>query len=570
MALDQLLAMLAQNAGAAGDNYIEAQNNALQQQAFKLKLSQAQQAAQQQQAYQAATAQYLEKPTPDALFRLATQFPEQAKALSDAWKLKDDAVKQADQTFYGSIYAAAKRGRRDLVLTQLKNRRQAEAGSGIDTTELDDVIKDIEAGEEGSDQAVQGYALAHIYAGDPGNFAKAFGIGDKKPENKVIGYGGALVDNDGNVIYQAPDAPFTLNQGETRYANPQTRGGDPGLGGGDIVSAMIPITLGSESGGRDYAPGGGILTSPKGAQGRMQVMPGTQADPGFGVTPARDGSVEEKARVGRDYLQAMMERYGGDPAKAWAAYNAGPGNVDDALAGGGNWLSRLPAETRSYVSRNMSQLRRGGGRAQAAGPQAVASIAREEKPEAAPSGYRWTTDGNLEAIPGGPGDKAKSGAGKSIPDGTAKRVETNVAIRDSLQRAVSGFKDDYAGNTVTGGLENTLQSWIGTGTPGQRDWWADFRSTDNQIRNDLFGAALTATEKAAFEATTISERMKPAEVRRNLQRRLDIVTKALDRQKQFLKKNGFSTEAVDALYGEDPLNQQQQSGGFRILRVRPK
>jgi hypothetical protein len=35
----------------------------------------------------------------------------------------------------------------------------------------------------------------------------------------------------------------------------------------------------------------------------------------------------------------------------WAAYNAGPGAVDRAeKVGGDKWLSRLPAETRKYVS----------------------------------------------------------------------------------------------------------------------------------------------------------------------------------------------------------------------------
>lgn len=125
--------------------------------------------------------------------------------------------------------------------------------------------------------------------------------------------------------------------------------------------ALVGITEQSESGGRDFAPGGGLLTSPKGAQGRMQVMPGTQRDPGFGVTPARSNHPDELARVGRDYLAAMMRRYR-DPAKAWAAYNAGPGRLEAALQrGGDNWFGLLPAETRAYVQRNMGALQRSGG-----------------------------------------------------------------------------------------------------------------------------------------------------------------------------------------------------------------
>lgn len=132
---------------------------------------------------------------------------------------------------------------------------------------------------------------------------------------------------------------------------------------------MVNITLSSESGNRDYAPGGGLLTSRAGAQGRMQVMPGTNADPGFGVKPAKDGSVEERARVGRDYLAAMLKRYGGDAAKAWAAYNGGPGRVDDAIkAKGAGWLNAMPSETQQYVAKNVRQLGGGTPGATATGP----------------------------------------------------------------------------------------------------------------------------------------------------------------------------------------------------------
>ena len=96
--------------------------------------------------------------------------------------------------------------------------------------------------------------------------------------------------------------------------------------------------------------------SPKGARGLMQVMPATAANPGFGVHPS-NGTPSDDVRVGQQYLSAMRQRYGGDMAKAWAAYNSGPGSVDAALAKGGDWLSALPAETRAYVHNNMARLR---------------------------------------------------------------------------------------------------------------------------------------------------------------------------------------------------------------------
>jgi soluble lytic murein transglycosylase len=130
------------------------------------------------------------------------------------------------------------------------------------------------------------------------------------------------------------------------------------------ISRMQAITAQSESGNRETNADGSTVTSPKGAQGSMQVMPTTNTDPGFGVRPAADNSPQERARVGRDYLTAMVQRYG-DPAKAWAAYNAGPGALDDAMAkakaaGTPNaWLTNLPTETQQYVQKNVSAYQSG-------------------------------------------------------------------------------------------------------------------------------------------------------------------------------------------------------------------
>lgn len=116
------------------------------------------------------------------------------------------------------------------------------------------------------------------------------------------------------------------------------------------------VTAQSESGNRDFANGQPVR-SPKGALYGMQVMPATARDPGFGLRPANPSSADDMNRLGREYRAAMQERYSGDLAKMWAAYNAGPGAVDNAIQSGGNWLDRLPNETRNYVARNMRALR---------------------------------------------------------------------------------------------------------------------------------------------------------------------------------------------------------------------
>lgn len=113
------------------------------------------------------------------------------------------------------------------------------------------------------------------------------------------------------------------------------------------IEDLTAYVLQKESGGRRYDKAGNLLTSPKGAEGEMQVMPYTSRDPGFGVTPARDRSPDEIARVGREYLSAMLNRYG-DPKLAAIAYNMGPGATDKWLAAGAD-VKKLPEETRGYI-----------------------------------------------------------------------------------------------------------------------------------------------------------------------------------------------------------------------------
>lgn len=119
-------------------------------------------------------------------------------------------------------------------------------------------------------------------------------------------------------------------------------------GGSDLYSAVEWV----ESRGNPNAIGPANWTGEL-AVGSMQTMPSTLRDPGYGVRPAADPSdAREQARVGRDYLDAMMRKYQGNRRLALAAYNWGPGNVDDMLARGG----RLPAEVDQYANDVMARL----------------------------------------------------------------------------------------------------------------------------------------------------------------------------------------------------------------------
>jgi hypothetical protein len=128
-----------------------------------------------------------------------------------------------------------------------------------------------------------------------------------------------------------------------------------------------------ESGGRPDA------VSPKGAQGVMQVMPNTQTNPGFGVTPAKDKSPQELERVGRDYYAAMQNKYGHDTLAA-IAYNMGPGKTDAWLQAGGDF-NKLPAETQAYIGKvNLANAMQSRQAPTAAAPVASTPAVNQIKP----------------------------------------------------------------------------------------------------------------------------------------------------------------------------------------------
>lgn len=112
--------------------------------------------------------------------------------------------------------------------------------------------------------------------------------------------------------------------------------------------------------------------SPAGAKGLMQLMPGTAKQVsgalGIGYDAGRlTSDPMYNARLGTGYLAKMLARYDGSYVLAAAAYNAGPGRVDEWLAAFGDprrpdvdtirWIETIPfEETRNYVMRVMEGL----------------------------------------------------------------------------------------------------------------------------------------------------------------------------------------------------------------------
>jgi soluble lytic murein transglycosylase-like protein len=136
----------------------------------------------------------------------------------------------------------------------------------------------------------------------------------------------------------------------TATATPVTGTTPTALGGGAPSPYDAQITAAATKYGIDPALLKGLIRqesnfdasarSGAGAQGLTQLMPGTAAS--LAVDPSDPAQAIEG---GAKYLKQQLDRFGNDPSKALAAYNAGPGAV--AKYGG------VPpyAETQAYVRR---------------------------------------------------------------------------------------------------------------------------------------------------------------------------------------------------------------------------
>ncbi|HEX4118901.1 MAG TPA: lytic transglycosylase domain-containing protein [Rhizomicrobium sp.] len=113
----------------------------------------------------------------------------------------------------------------------------------------------------------------------------------------------------------------------------------------NIPAQWIRAVMRQESGGRTVLSDNSPITSGAGAMGVMQLMPGTYSQMAeqyrLGADPF---DPHDSIYAGAAYLNWLHHKYG-YPAM-FAAYNDGPGNIEDHLYHG----RPLPAETRGYIA----------------------------------------------------------------------------------------------------------------------------------------------------------------------------------------------------------------------------
>lgn len=147
-------------------------------------------------------------------------------------------------------------------------------------------------------------------------------------------------------------------------------------------------------------------------------------------------------------------------------------------------------------------------------------------------------EGNLY-IDGSPvsGDEwvdRKTGSAAKAGSGSAE-LDAEVDMFPSL---VEGFKDDYAnpawGLPFAGEVRNAIarEAPIASteGAEEAQKWWSDFDKLYSlPTRHEMFGSALTATEKSAWRNATANPNMNPQQIREQLNTLLNIKRRVADR-----------------------------------------
>lgn len=186
-----------------------------------------------------------------------------------------------------------------------------------------------------------------------------------------------------------------------------------------IPEAWIWAVMRVESAGRVDA------TSPVGAMGLMQLMPGTWAN----LTARHDlgrNAYDPRANImaGAAYLRQMHDRYGSPGFLA--AYNAGPGRYEQYLRG----ERGLPTETQNYVARLAPMI---GGDA-----TPLIASSTSSAPSAQPPRPSWT-QASLFAVRSAPSDET---------DSATPRVATAMASRAVPSAPLNGLFAPVSGRST--------------------------------------------------------------------------------------------------------------------------
>jgi hypothetical protein len=147
--------------------------------------------------------------------------------------------------------------------------------------------------------------------------------------------------------------------------------------------------------------------------------------------------------------------------------------------------------------------------------------------------------------------KAEAAAdGKPIGINDSTKLAERSGAVDKLVSNYESFKPEFAG-FATDRLGEVAIVIAGKSKDPKSvelfQWWQGYQEHVNKIRNELFGAALTAPEKSEFEKAMVTKGMSPSQASENLKRQAELSLNAYNKLEKVLRVQGFSKAGLDAL-----------------------
>jgi hypothetical protein len=140
--------------------------------------------------------------------------------------------------------------------------------------------------------------------------------------------------------------------------------------------------------------------------------------------------------------------------------------------------------------------------------------------------------------------------GKPLPSPILSDLATKSENAVNLRSLANNFKDDYGGYRVDALGRGAIMLALRSDDPAKKDfgqWWQQYDLFANQIRNQLFGSALTRTEALAFESAMITPGMSPTQIKANLQRQAEAAENGFKKIANASIAQGYSKSAIEAL-----------------------
>lgn len=167
-----------------------------------------------------------------------------------------------------------------------------------------------------------------------------------------------------------------------------------------------------------------------------------------------------------------------------------------------------------------------------------------------PKGGNWESnfgDKSTTVIIGSGGSKDGTDA---IPVPVAKMLEPAQKTASTSQRLSTSFDPSYTVAKVPKSLGDgivAIKKQYGEDSEAA-NWWTDYQGYKNQVRNELFGSALTDTEAREFDKANINPGMSAAQIKKNLARQQEISVAAYERLRSGQLPSKKFGKTVDEVY----------------------